>query len=117
MSAPADPDPPPSVPEPALPPPVAVSLATLPPHACAYLPGRTTTLRAFYTGRLPGRLYHDFMDAGFRRSGRVVYQPVCQGCRACVPLRVPVAEFAPASRSAAAGSGTTTWPSRSTGPS
>jgi arginine-tRNA-protein transferase len=35
------------------------------------------------------------MDAGFRRSGKVVYQPVCPGCRQCVPLRVPVASFTP----------------------
>jgi arginine-tRNA-protein transferase len=35
------------------------------------------------------------MDAGFRRSGRIVYQPVCERCRACVPIRVPVATFAP----------------------
>jgi arginine-tRNA-protein transferase len=44
---------------------------------------------------MPGSLYHRFMDAGFRRSGRVVYQPVCGHCRACVPLRVPVATFQP----------------------
>ena len=35
------------------------------------------------------------MDAGFRRAGRIVYQPVCGGCRACVPIRVPVENFAP----------------------
>ena len=44
-------------------------------------------------GRMSGDAYHQFMDAGFRRSGRMVYQPVCRGCRACVPLRVPVATF------------------------
>jgi len=44
---------------------------------------------------MPGALYRRFMDAGFRRSGRVVYQPICAGCRRCVPLRVPVATFAP----------------------
>lgn len=35
------------------------------------------------------------MDAGFRRSGHVLYQPACRDCRACVPLRVPVDTFAP----------------------
>lgn len=39
--------------------------------------------------------YHQFMDAGFRRSGHVLYQPACRDCRACVPLRVPVAGFVP----------------------
>jgi arginine-tRNA-protein transferase len=33
------------------------------------------------------------MDAGFRRSGRIVYQPACPHCRACVPIRIPVASF------------------------
>ena len=35
------------------------------------------------------------MDAGFRRSGDVIYQPVCADCQLCVPLRVPVDRFAP----------------------
>jgi len=42
-----------------------------------------------------GETYHDFMNAGFRRSGRIIYQPVCRNCRACLPIRVPVARFAP----------------------
>jgi arginine-tRNA-protein transferase len=40
-------------------------------------------------------LYHDLMNAGFRRSGQLVYQPICPTCRACVPLRVPVDRFTP----------------------
>ena len=80
---------------PPLPPPRAVRLTVLPPHACPYLPGRTATLRAFSVGRLDPDLYHGFMDAGFRRSGRMVYQPVCDGCRRCVPIRVPTDRFRP----------------------
>lgn len=75
------------------PPPVSVELTTIPPHACPYLPGRQATLRAFYADRIAPDVYHNFLDASFRRSGSVVYQPVCHGCRACQPLRVPVAEF------------------------
>jgi arginine-tRNA-protein transferase len=72
---------------------VRVRLVTTPAHPCPYLPGRTAQNRAFLAERMPGELYHDFMDAGFRRSGEVFYQPVCAGCRACVPLRVVVDRF------------------------
>lgn len=51
--------------------------------------------RAFVVGQMPGEMYHRFMDAGFRRSGKLVYQPVCAGCRACMSLRVPVDTFQP----------------------
>jgi arginine-tRNA-protein transferase len=44
---------------------------------------------------MPANLYVGFMDASFRRSGHVVYQPVCRGCRACVSIRVPVGRFQP----------------------
>ena len=80
---------------PTLPPPVKVRLVTLPENPCPYLPGRQSTSRALWAERMPGALYHRFMDAGFRRSGRLIYQPVCAGCRACVPIRVPVERFRP----------------------
>ncbi|MDB5294297.1 MAG: arginyl-tRNA-protein transferase, partial [Phycisphaerales bacterium] len=64
-------------------------------HACPYLPGRTSTNRAFRAEHIPPLVYQAFMDAAFRRSGTIVYQPACRGCRACVPLRVPVATFTP----------------------
>ena len=80
---------------PPLPPPVRVQLTVLPPSPCPYLPDRLATLRAFAAGRVDGGVYHRFMDAGFRRSGRMVYQPVCDGCRRCIPIRVPTDRFAP----------------------
>jgi len=80
---------------PALAPPVSVRLTTLQPHACPYLPGREAIDRAFDTHELPPDIYHEFMNANFRRSGRVIYQPICTGCRACMSLRVPVARFKP----------------------
>ncbi len=82
-------------PIPGLAPPVSVPLTVLPPHGCDYLPGRTARLRAFMTREMPGDLYRQFMDAGFRRSGQMIYQPVCVGCRECVPIRVPAKEFSP----------------------
>lgn len=80
---------------PGLPPPVKVSLVTLGGHSCSYLPGRVSENRAAWAERLPAELYHRFMDAGFRRSGKLLYQPVCRGCRSCVSIRVPVATFRP----------------------
>jgi len=80
---------------PPLPPPVEVRLVTTGDHPCAYLPGQVARNRALLAGRVNGPTYHAFMDAGFRRSGRMIYQPVCPACRACVPIRVPVDRFQP----------------------
>src|SRR5262245_43124453 len=33
--------------------------------------------------------------AGFRRSHSIAYRPACTACAACVPVRIPVAQFAP----------------------
>jgi arginine-tRNA-protein transferase len=84
-----------SCPIPALPPPVPVRLTVLPAHDCSYLPGREAVHRGFMTHRMTGDLYHRFMDAGFRRSGKVFYQPICRGCRECVPIRVLTDRFRP----------------------
>ena len=80
---------------PPLPPPIGVRLVTTGDHPCSYLPGRTARNRALLAGRLGGAVYHAFMDAGFRRSGRMLYQPTCPACRACVAIRVPVAAYVP----------------------
>jgi len=80
---------------PAIPPPVELHLANLPDHACPYLAGRTATDRAVWAESIPAAVYEQFMDCGFRRSGKLLYQPACRGCRACLPLRVPVAHFRP----------------------
>jgi arginine-tRNA-protein transferase len=85
-----------SHPEPAaLSPPVEVRLVSSGEHPCPYLPGRIANNRAFLAERIDPEIYHAFMDAGFRRSGRVVYQPACPACRACMPIRVRVATFQP----------------------
>src|SRR3546814_15240617 len=44
--------------------------------------------------RLPS-LYPQALRSGFRRSGDLVYRPHCRGCKACVAVRIPVADFVP----------------------
>lgn len=66
------------------------------PGPCPYLPGRTE--RKVFThvvGRRAGDLNNMLTQSGFRRSQTIVYRPVCEGCRACVSVRVPVATFRP----------------------
>jgi arginine-tRNA-protein transferase len=82
-----------SCPYPAWEVPIDVRLTVLPEHRCAYLPEKVAQSRAFWAERMDPEVYHALMDAGFRRSGKLIYQPVCRGCRQCMPIRVPVAEF------------------------
>lgn len=65
------------------------------PHECPYLPGRTANNEFIVASSLESGLYQSLMDAGFRRSGEIVYRPTCEGCRECVPIRVPVNTFTP----------------------
>lgn len=80
---------------PALPAPLADELPLYPEEVCPYFKDRRSRYRAFYAKQLPGLLYHELMNAGFRRSGSVFYQPACRNCRDCIPIRVPVKQFQP----------------------
>ncbi len=65
------------------------------PHGCSYLANKqATTLFMDPENNLDAALYSRLADIGFRRSGNHIYRPHCQGCRACIPARVPAAEFA-----------------------
>jgi leucyl-tRNA---protein transferase len=64
-------------------------------HSCPYLPGEQAQEETFASNALHPELYHDFMDHGFRRSGKFFYRPCCPSCRSCRPLRVSSSGFRP----------------------
>ena len=63
---------------------------------CSYLPDRQQ-LNLFVDphARMDTRLYSLLCAQGFRRSGEFVYAPRCPGCQACLPVRLPVAQYRP----------------------
>lgn len=66
------------------------------PTPCPYLPGQSE--RKVFThlvGPKAPQLNDILTQGGFRRSQSIAYRPACETCRACVSVRVPVADFRP----------------------
>jgi arginine-tRNA-protein transferase len=65
-------------------------------HACGYWPERLSRdLIIDPTDPLLPTLFERALSMGFRRSGGHVYRPHCSGCRDCISVRIPVAQFQP----------------------
>jgi len=66
------------------------------PSACPYLAGQEE--RKVFThlvGERAAELNNILTHGGFRRSQSIAYRPACEGCRACVSVRVVVDDFRP----------------------
>jgi leucyl-tRNA---protein transferase len=69
---------------------------TTPAMRCPYLPHKLETkLVTELSGPDAVPLHDQLTDAGFRRSHHFVYKPLCDGCMACVPVRIRCADFVP----------------------
>ena len=66
------------------------------PSPCPYLGGKEE--RKVFThlvGERAAELNNILTQGGFRRSQSIAYRPACEGCRACVSVRVITEEFRP----------------------
>lgn len=64
------------------------------PTPCAYLPGRSE--RKVFTaleGADAAAIGDTLAQFGFRRSQTIAYRPACEGCDACVSVRIPAQAF------------------------
>ncbi len=66
------------------------------PSPCPYLPGRLEQ-KIFTELKQPHakELNDSLSKVGFRRSQKVAYKPACEGCSACISVRIAVNEFEP----------------------
>jgi arginine-tRNA-protein transferase len=63
---------------------------------CPYLPGRTERkVFARLSGSLAQPLSEALTHTGFRRSQSIAYRPACEGCNACVSVRIRAEDFQP----------------------
>jgi leucyl-tRNA---protein transferase len=64
------------------------------PQPCPYLSGRLERkLFTHLTHEKPTSLIDNLLRGGFRRSQNIAYMPYCEGCHACISVRVIVDEF------------------------
>lgn len=65
-------------------------------NGCGYFDDRLTQSLVVHPNfAIDAAIYGLLLPQGFRRSGNQVYRPHCRNCTACIPTRIPVADFLP----------------------
>ena len=65
------------------------------PHQCGYFDDRDATFESFLLLEATDQEREMLLASGYRSFGKYVFRPMCVGCRACTPLRIPLDQFKP----------------------
>ncbi|MBN2449881.1 MAG: GNAT family N-acetyltransferase [Lentisphaeria bacterium] len=60
---------------------------------CTYLAGRTARFEHLAIDHIDAAEFDALIGQGYRHFGATFFRPCCEGCRACIPIRVPTAGY------------------------